>query len=599
MGKRRKDNSDMKPGSKQTFLKTGRFDSAIMFAGLFLFSALYFYILGNYLFFYQENLSLFLFTGEYFHQFATKPGGLLEYAGLFLTQWYFSFLYGSLIISGIYVLIAIVFYKIIKKIFPDNPVALAFSLAPSLILMTAQLNFNWLMHNNLGILLAGFTFLITLSSERKIHRALSIALFPLIFYFLGGYSWLFFLMLILYLFYRKKFTEALILTVLATITIFVSGKFIFLHPFPDLLLNPLPVKEYFLYIVFGVILLAPLLLKMLSAIKIKDENRRQLSVYGCIFLFVVTFFGQSRIYDPNSADLFRLEKLFFDRDWDGVIKHQEETQSSNFVAQYYYNTALAEKGLLSERMFFSRQDFGTRSLMIPWDSRQTINKIFRGAYFFYTIGLVNEAHRWAFESMVIQGYTPENIKLLIKTELINGHYKVAWKYIYVLKKTLHYCDLAGKYESMLYHPELVQADPELGTILALKPKEDFPVSLKNPQLNILLLLQSNAANRRAFEYKLAWLMLEKNVPGVVSEIANLKNFGYTRIPRHVEEAAVIAAENGLTSAEPVGFMVSPETVSRYSQYLSSMALIDRTKPAVRSGAERSARNTFWFYLDQK
>lgn len=67
------------------------------------------------MFFYQENLSLFVFSGEYLQQFTIKPGGLLEYAGNFFIQGYFSYLYGSVILSLVFTLLAIIFLKINKR----------------------------------------------------------------------------------------------------------------------------------------------------------------------------------------------------------------------------------------------------------------------------------------------------------------------------------------------------------------------------------------------------------------------------------------------------------------------------------------------------
>src|SRR3989339_739670 len=60
-------------------------------------SIAYFYFYGEGLFFFQENKSLFIFSNEYIQKYLMKPGGLLEYSGNFLTQYYYSDLYGSLI----------------------------------------------------------------------------------------------------------------------------------------------------------------------------------------------------------------------------------------------------------------------------------------------------------------------------------------------------------------------------------------------------------------------------------------------------------------------------------------------------------------------
>jgi hypothetical protein len=201
--------------------------------------------------------------------------------------------------------------------------------------------------------------------------------------------------------------------------------------------------------------------------------------------------------------------------------------------------------------------------------------------------------------MVVQGYMPENIKLLIKTDLINGHYKIAEKYINILKKTLHYRSWVKKYETMLYHPELIQSDPELGEKIKLQPKTDFPIRIKSQQANVILLLQSNPENRKAFEYKLAWFLLEKNIDGIINEIKNMKGMGYTRIPRHIEEAALFSNANIGPLPDLGGLKIEPEAVERYSQYESSLMFIDKNKSPGSPELKKSHRFTYWYYLDRK
>ncbi len=69
--------------------------------------------------------------------------------------------------------------------------------------------------------------------------------------------------------------------------------------------------------------------------------------------------------------------------------------------------------------------------------------------------MINEAHRWAYENMIIKGLNPEGLKMLIKTELINGNYKTASKYISVLKKAPFYRSEAKAYESLLFNDNAV------------------------------------------------------------------------------------------------------------------------------------------------
>jgi hypothetical protein len=585
-------------------MRTGKYDTFLLFAVLFIFSGLFFYVFGKHIFFFQENFSLFVFSGEYLHQFSVKPGGLLVYAGNFLTQSYYNDLYGSLVLALIFTLLSVIFLNINKKLFANRIYSIVFAILPSCLLLLRQTSFNWLMYNNIGFLLVALFFLFSISSDKKSRQYLIIILFPVFFYLIGAYSWLYLGMIIIYCLINKRIFLPVSLLILTAILLLVFKEAIFLQPYKELFRYPLPLDEFpinpiYLYLLFGFVVFYAALLKVTHLFRINEEYAKNLSTYSVLAIFSLTFFIQSRMYDPKTAALFQLEKLFYQQDWNGVIKLQEKIQSSNIAAQYYYNIALSEKNILCERMFLSRQDFGNQAIMIPWNSGTNIRQIFRGVYFFYTIGLINEAHRWAFESMVVQGYVPENVKLLIKTELINGHYKVAEKYIDVFKKTLHYRSWVRKYEVMLYHPELIQSDPELGEKIKLQPKTDFPIRVKGPQANIVLILQANPGNRKAFEYKLAWYMLERNLAGVVNEIKNLKGMGYTRIPRHIEEAALFANENIGPLNDLGGMEIDPKTVERFSQYEIYMMQQVKNKPSGIPKIQNTLRYTYWYYLDWK
>ena len=580
--------------------RSGRYDHYIFLSLVFIISALYFLFFGSHVFFYQENQALFIYSGDYFHQFAIMSGGLLQYAGNFILQGYYNPLTGSLILSALITLVAILFLKIGKKIYPENPFLMSFMIFPACLLIMFHADFNSLPVYSLGFLLVLVCFLFLVNVKKKLFIFLILTLFPLFYYIAGAFAWILGGMYIIHSLINKRIKYPAYLLVLAFITILVFKKIIFFQPLNELLTSPLPQKSLFrypvlLYLLYGLFVFYPMLLKGTSLLKVKDSNVRSLSTYMAIFILVLTIFSQSRIYNPEIENLFKLEKLFCRQEWGDVIKFQEKMQMRNVVAQYYYNISLAEKDLLCDRMFSSRQDFGTKSIMVQWDSKTNINQIFRGAYFFYTIGLINEAHRWAFESMVIQGYRPENIRMLIKTELISGHYKIAKKYIDVLKRTMNYRGVAKKYEKMLYDHDLIASDAELGGKLRLLPGKDFLIRLQDQQDNVLLMLESNQGNRKAFEYMIAWFMLEKNVENVCEEIAKMKEMGYKRIPRHVEEAEVYFSATTGQISDLGGLTVSNETITRFSKFQSAASMLNADDKKVN----KLFGNTLWYYLEFK
>jgi len=355
----------------------------------------YFYFYGNYVFFYQENLSLFVFSGDYLSQFTVKPGGLLEYAGNFLIQGYFSNLYGELLLSVILVTISLVFYKINLKLLPGRSFSLPFAGLSTCLLISMQANINYLVHNNIGFLLAALYFLFSISCEKKSCKVLQFIILPMFYYLTGAFAWIYLGMIIIYNILKKQFLPPIILVAIAGLTLLFFKNIVFLQPWFELLYYPLPLKDNFIHpvillVFFLFFILYPAIFVITdSSIKITDGKRRIFDLSFFTITLLVTIFLLSKVYNKDSADLFKLERKFFARDWDGVIKYQENIRSRNPVAQYYYNIALSEKGLLCERMFFAPQDFGTMSISFPWNPEISMNKMFRGVYFYYTIGLIN------------------------------------------------------------------------------------------------------------------------------------------------------------------------------------------------------------------
>ncbi len=584
--------------------KTGQNLSLVM---IFIISFLYFCFFDNYIFFFQENQLMFIYSGDYISQFVSKPGGMLMYAGNFLTQFYFNSFYGSLLLSALIVLLGLVILKIIKRVSTDESSPVWIMVITACLLLLVHTNFNWLIYNDLGFLLGVLFFLFSIRSDSKRNRAIVLFLFPLFYYLAGAYAWITLGMQIAYsILYgegRLRFSYPILFLVVAATSLLIFKEVLFFQTGRELLKFPLPfdftfTNPLFFYILAGLIVLLPLIIG--GSLRLKHMVRRPGIVSRTVVpvIFIATIFLLYKLYDPKIANLFRVEELVFDQDWEAVIEYQEEHRSANMIAQYYYNLALSEQGELCDRMFHAPQDYGPNALIISWGSGG-IRTIFRGAYFFYSVGLINEAHRWAYESMVSQGFFPENIKLLIETDLINGHYRTAGKYIDILKKTLHYRHLAKRYEKMIDAPSLIDSDPVLGEKKKLLPGKDFTIRITNPQSNIPLLLFENTGNRKAYEYLMAWYLLQKNVEAVYREAGRMSELGYSRIPAHIEEALVVYALRGGNLPETGELQISREVRSRFLNYSMFAGPMGADPSFSREEFNRAFGNTYWVYLDSQ
>jgi hypothetical protein len=568
---------------------------ALLFATAFIYLSRY----GNGIFFYQENRSLFIYSGEFLRKFIVKPGGLLTYAGIFLTQGYFSPLYGSLLISILVLSICLIFKAIIKRMGVTGAFSLFIILLPSVLLLLSQTQIEFPLQLSLGFFITALWFLVSISSEGKSSPFIIMLLFPLFFYVAGSFALIYLGMYITFsLFYnngRQKYSGPLLLLGYAILNIIVFSEIIFFQPLRTLLGYPLILNESTKLTIYpailGVLLIMYPLITKFSVFSRIERYKEWITAATIILLFPLLVFLLAKHHDPVITNVLKIEKYFYDRDWDSVISQYEKKPAENVVGQYYYNLALSEKGELCNRMFSGLQSSGPLSLSLEGSREQT----FRTIYFYYTIGLINQAHHLAYELMVQHGYTPENIKMLIKTELINGNYRIAERYINILKKTLYYRKDAGKYEKMLNNPQLVNTDPELGNKIRLIPREDFFITT-NDSRNIDLLLKANPGNKKAFEYKIARFLLEKDIIAVVNEVSKMKDFGYTTIPKHIEEAVVAYINFSKESPDLGGLRINQETERRFIGYGSILNTYRGDKSQIGKAMKKSEKNTFWYYL---
>jgi hypothetical protein len=564
----------------------------------------YFCFLGNYVLYFQETQSLFIFSGDFLHQRLLKPGGLLEFAGRFLKQFYAGRVEGSLILASVLSLVAYIFHRINRRLLPDGSFTLPLILVPSSLLMLMQANYYHLMEYNLGFMMVLAFYLFFISSSGKWRRIAVLILFPLFYYIAGGYAMIFAGLYIIHMLFkengRNKFYQILILLILAGLSFLVSVRMLFLEPSANLIFYPLPWledKSYRTAFIFltAFVVLYPLICNIASRYGKATLNTRNFSLFEAFVILALSIIIILRIYNPQTSRVVEIQKLVFAGKYSEAASLHERKPSLNLIGQYFYNYALAESGQLCDRMFRGRQDFGYSALILPWGDVH----LDRGAYFYYAVGLANEAHRWAYEEMTVYGYRPGNLKMLAKTSLINGDCLMARKYLSILEKTIYYRKWAKDLLKLADNPELIDSHPELGAKRKLLPKKNFFVQFNEPQNNLPLILEGNPDNRVAFEYYLAGLLLTKNVEEAVANVKKMKAMGYTKIPRHLEEAVMIIYNSRQIFPDVGGLPISADTQSRFSQYFTAYIAARQNPVLLKTKMTEKFSDTFWYYFHFK
>ena len=228
--------------------------------------------------------------------------------------------------------------------------------------------------------------------------------------------------------------------------------------------------------------------------------------------------------------------------------------------------------------------------LLPEFTRDHFSPVPTGTIY-YHLGMVNTAQTFFFEAQEGIPDFQKSARLtqaLAKTNLINGDYEVARKYVQALKQTLFYRKWAEDTETLLDNPSLIGKVPEYAWLRSVRMKEhNFMFSQEEMDSMLGLLYIENSFNTMAMDYLLAWCLLKKDLPRFF-ECLNLLPKG--REARHYQEAVVL--HWALVHGGPEGMpeYVSQKTVSSFTRFISSVQA-GRDEASL----EKEFGDTYWFY----
>ena len=581
---------------KSTFLT--RLPYLIFFIGIYV----YFGFFADYILFYQEKTSLFIISSDFFLENIHQPGGLVIYLGKLVSSFFYYPAIGALIISGIITLIVTIVTNIIRVISGRDIKAIA--LTTGLALFYLQADYRFLVYNNFGLLLTLACFYLSVRYIRFLKGWIPVLISPIVYFITGGFALIYYILLSTFLVLQKGkdgWLKIIVLWCFGLITFYISREFLFFQSDKTLLLFPFSdlntgSQSKLFFIIAAILSLLPLFsgirFRLPSTFRFAGtiESVITLSLAG----IAIALIGFQR-FEKKDSQYFQVEKLFYQNNFKEVIEYNTSNPTSNYLSIYLNNIALCETGKLNDQLFNFPQDPEGKTLFLKWEMLTEVLK--RGGYFYYTIGMVNEAHRWAFENMVMNGHSPEGIKILIRTDIINANYKVAAMYIKLLKKSFFYKREAIAFEKLLNNEEAIYRDSELGEKRQNRLETDFFSITDNPYVNIEQILANDSLNKKAFEYKLALNLLRKDYQGIANELPKIESLGFKKIPGNVEEAIVTMSVLNIARIEgPLNFQINKDTEIRWNKFISLFQQFNNDPKAAEPALRKEFGNTFWYYV---
>ena len=427
----------------------------------------------DYLWAAQEQ-NLFLHTPLFFHQCMESSGGMLTWAGTYLTQ----FFYYPMLGAGMLCLLWAFLMWLLKRTFriPDQWLWLTVIPIAMLLLSDTGLGY-WLYFLKLrGHLFVGTLGVIIATAltwgykmmPRRAHIPY-IIMTALIGYPLFG---IYALLATLLMGVSKVRGGKLVISIMAVVLVplLFYHFFYYLTPLGNIYWTALPifnhngVSDMQLYLPYAVIVL------WLVVASLRPHLPKMVGLAAVALSVIITAWGWNK--DGNFRRELSMRRQLERLDWQGMLQtistaNDEPTRAMCMMK----NLALQRTGRLSKDINRYPDGFARPNAPFPVHAVHTIGKMLYLQY-----GIPNYCYRWCMEDGVEYGWSVEKLKLMAKCSLLNNEPAAARRYLSLLKKTDFHRSWARKYEAYVRQPGLIMQDDEFRAIIPLLRDDDFLTS---------------------------------------------------------------------------------------------------------------------------
>ena len=576
--------------------------SGIFYVSLLAFVAFVVYILNinQEVFYTAHDRSEFLYGGPFFHALLSKPFGLMQYVGAWLTQLFYHPALGAGVLAAIWVLI----FFVGTKAFRLKHSASALMLLPVACLLTSVVDLGYWIYvstirgywfsQSVGYLVMLLLLWAARSTPRRSSSArslpterrkwhllwylLGVCLYPV----LGWFALLFVLCLMLsgkpswreligiaLLFFTAAIWHALIYSNLKFDDVVLAGLPRFETPSDSTPRLSIP-----FWVLGAVSVLIPLCGKYLS--------RRVVPVLCAVagIIFTLSFM----FHDKNYIDEMRMVRYAETDNWQEVLKMAEENKTPTSTMVFLKNIALMNEGGLLDRSFKLGND--AVSINNPDSLHVTLLDI-ASPLVYYNYGMMNEAIRLNFEMAIQGGFSPFYLKMLARCALAKGDEKLVERYTTIL----HHLPFHGDWQPAPVTEkikELQQCFPD--EITGVENSDSYLVN------GVSLWYDSNY--KVASEQALFYSMLRCDSRRFWASLRNYVELHLNEeFPLHAMEAYILFMDK---SPEEKRMMLPVEqsVYERYKQFWTSLE--SKAKPGMtleKIGEEmrKDFGDTYWWY----
>ena len=584
------------PFKAKSMTTKSKASGAILYVSLLAFISFVVYILYINLevFYTAHERSEFLYGSPFFHTLMSKPFGLMQYVGAWLTQFFYYPALGAGLLAVIWGLIFFVGMKAFRL--QGNAVALM--LLPVACLLTSVVDLGYWLYistirgywfsQSVGYLIMLLLLWAARSTPRKWHFVwylLGFCLYPV----LGWFA----LLLVLCLAFAEKPTwRELLGLVLLLFTASIWHTLLYSNlKFDDVVLAGLPhfitpsdmTKR--LSIPFWALGIVSMLIPLIKGAVLREMKPLTSYLLPLISCLVGVIFTLSLKYcDQNYIDEMRMVRHAEDNNWKEILRMAEENPKPTRAMVFLKNIALMNEGGLLDRSFKLEND--AAKLNNPDSLHVTLLEI-ASPIVYYNYGMINEATHLSFENGIQYGFSPFILKTLSRCALAVGDRKLVERYTTLL----HHHPFYGNW----------QPAPVTANIKELqKAYSDELTGVENSDsyiINIVSLWNANeskVASEQVLFYAMLrcdsrrfWPALRKYVKLHMNE----------EFPVHAQEAYIMYMDKA-PEEKRMMLPVEQTVYDRYKQFWATLERLAKSGMNIEKIAEELRKeygDTYWWY----
>lgn len=350
--------------------------------------------------------------------------------------------------------------------------------------------------------------------------------------------------------------------------------------------------------IMAIIALWPFLGNILSTATHLKFNVKS-SMFNALLWLILIVGGVALVrtnYNTLSNRLIKYDYLVRIHAWNKILDMGAEETSPTPMEVSCVNLALSCKGQLCDRLFEYYQNGGeglfptfTRNMLLPVST----------AEIFYSIGMVNDCERFMFEAQqAIPNFRRSGrlSRRIIECEVINGQYAVARKLLNELRHTLFYRTWSERMIEALNSPQrekIINGDPIYGQLRKFRVTKDFLFSDREMDQMIGMLFVHNHSNRNAYEYLMAYELVQCDMERFMQYYSLGQYAGYSdHIPYAIQQGLLFDWTRKHNSYQGMPYSIDPQWAEAMGRFIKTY----NANPQDPSLANGPFAKTLWSYF---